>query len=105
MQKNEDRTTTIHSVAKYAGRVYDTPRQSATSTRKSYTKSKNRTGVNRSLTKKQTPTLHSQIVSSTIIGISNSFDALLCEGEHAMNEAGHTEQQLEDTATPVIANT
>lgn len=55
---------------------------------------------NRSPTKKQTPALNNQFVSSTVIGISNSFYSLLCDVDHAMNE---TEQVVHKEDTQAAA--
>lgn len=92
LQNSEARPMAIHSKAKHSGQIHDTTRQSTTGPINSVTKSKNWAGVNRSPTKKQTTSLYSQFVSSTNIGISNSFDALLCEGKNALNEPEHMEQ-------------
>nr|XP_009605837.1 uncharacterized protein LOC104100326 [Nicotiana tomentosiformis] len=105
LQNSEARSMDIHSKAKHSWQIHDTTRQSTTAPTNSDKKSKNWAGVNRSPTKKQTTALYSQFVSSTDIGISNSFDALLCEGENALNEPEYMEQQQEDVTEPAIGNT
>ncbi|XP_016455156.2 uncharacterized protein LOC107779276 [Nicotiana tabacum] len=63
----------------------------------STTKSNNWKVVNKSPSKKQTPMLQNQIVPSKAIGVSNSFDALVNEGEH-VNEEQHMGYEIRPDA-------
>ncbi|OIT08520.1 hypothetical protein A4A49_09630 [Nicotiana attenuata] len=65
------------------------------------TKSNNWTMVNKSPSKKQSPGVQNQIVPSNIIGVSNSFDALVNECEHVTKEAENKEQQMDDDTRSV----
>ncbi|OIT08832.1 hypothetical protein A4A49_63818, partial [Nicotiana attenuata] len=78
---------------------HDTPKQPATTPIKSDTRSNNWKVVNKSPRNKQTPSLQNQIVPSKDIGVSNSFDALVNEGEHVSEE-----QQMDDKTRPVAGN-
>nr|XP_018632394.1 uncharacterized protein LOC108948139 [Nicotiana tomentosiformis] len=69
------------------------------------TKSNNWTMVNKSPSKKQTPSLQNQIVPSKVIGVSKSFDALVNEDEHAKKEAKNKEQQMDDESQSVAGKT
>ncbi|OIT34207.1 hypothetical protein A4A49_64375 [Nicotiana attenuata] len=78
------------------GQVLNTQRQFASTPSKLDTKNNNWTEVNKSPRKKQTPDLQNQIVPSNAIGVSNSFDALVNEGEHFTKEAESKEQQMDN---------
>ncbi|OIT06779.1 hypothetical protein A4A49_24282 [Nicotiana attenuata] len=83
------------------GKVLNIQSQFAVAPHKVDTKSNNWTVVNKSPSKKQTPGIQNQILSSPVIGVSNSFDALVNEGEHDMNEAKNKEQQRDDETRSV----
>ncbi|OIT03524.1 hypothetical protein A4A49_03098 [Nicotiana attenuata] len=93
------------SVGHVERQVLDTPRQSAIAPSKSNTKSNNWTVVNKSPSKKQSPGVQNQIVSSNVIGVSNSFDALVNEGDHATKEDENKEQQMDDETRSIAGKT
>lgn len=46
--------------------------------------------MSKSPSKKQTPALQNQIIPSTVIGVANSFDALVNEGDETQSFGGKT---------------
>lgn len=61
----------------------------------------NWTGVTRSPNKKQPPVFQMQIIPSTVIRVSNYFDALSCEDEDAVMESEIEKKQLDDATRPI----
>ncbi|OIT37351.1 hypothetical protein A4A49_22382 [Nicotiana attenuata] len=89
------------SMAKGAGQA----RKSATNPINSATKSKDWTVMNRTPSKKKSPGLQNQILSSKTIGVSNSFDALVNEHEQDSKEARNTKQQICDEERLITGKT
>ncbi|XP_070007488.1 uncharacterized protein [Nicotiana sylvestris] len=69
------------------------------------TKSNDWTEVNPTPSKKQSPGLQNQFLSSKTIGVSNSFIALVNEHEQDAKEAGNTKQHIGDEARPITEKT
>nr|XP_016475923.1 PREDICTED: uncharacterized protein LOC107797536 [Nicotiana tabacum] len=93
------------TVVHVEGQVSNNPRQNATVPCNSDTKSKKWVVVNKSTNKKQATGAQNHIVPSNVIGVSNSFDALVNEGEHVTKEAENTGQQMDDDTRSIVGKT